>query len=387
MSGEPKPVQTSPVVLGVLALSVAFDARASSVMQLVVQPSDSTISAVPSAFTESDTQPVLLAQVDALPLSETTVVVLELPVPMWTVPNCPAKSPTNPASQEADILVAENAFWHSPALQSDFAQMWVKVAQAVGHPYFLMGYDILNEPGPGLIPNEIFEQGYLAPFYRAVGTALRTVDPGGLLFVEPSILNGAVNGSSQFLTPIGLPRVVYEPHQYGAVSFNADAVVGVGDVAGPDQFVPDLTIDLAVAKRMGAAVWLGEWGAINPAVSFRPTQYVIDDLTEQDRFMLGSAYWSYDSSLSGPNTAIGAQLIRITPDAIAGTPLTIETGTSAMTMSWRSSGGQTLVSYPAGCTPDADVLSGSAPWQVIPGGYVSLTPPADQVVAVRVSCS
>jgi endoglycosylceramidase len=309
-----------------------------------------------------------------------------LGMPTWTVPNCPPKPPTNVASQEADILVAENAFWHSPALQADFTQAWVKVAQAVGHPYFLLGYDILNEPGPGLIPNEVFEGAYLAPFYRAVGSALRTVDPGGLLFVEPSILNGIVNGSSQFLGPIGLPRLVYEPHQYGAVSFNADAVVGVADVAGPTQFAPDLTIDLAVARRMDAAVWLGEWGAINPAVSLRSTQYVIDDLTEQDRFMLGSSYWSYDSSLSGPDTAIGAQLTRITPDAIAGTPTSIVTGTNAMTMSWRASGGTTLVSYPAQCVPVVTVLEGTAPAVAVAGDYVELTPPADQSVTVRVSC-
>jgi hypothetical protein len=309
-----------------------------------------------------------------------------LGMPTWAVPNCPAKPPSNVAGQEADILVAENAFWHSPTLQAAFTQAWVQVAEAVGHPYFLMGYDILNEPGPGLIPNEVLEQAYLAPFYRAVGTALRNVYPGGLLFVEPSILNGLVNGVSEFLGPIGLPRVVYEPHQYGAVSFNADAVVGVADVAGPTQFVPDLTIDLAVARRMDAAVWLGEWGAINPAVSLRPTQYVIDDLTEQDHFMLGSSYWSYDSSLTGPNTAIGAQLTRITPDAISGTPTSIVTGTRSMTMSWRAAGGTTLVSYPAGCTPVTTVLAGSAPAQIVSGDYVALSPAAGAAETIRVSC-
>ncbi len=248
-------------------------------------------------------------------------------MPAWAVPNCPATAPTNLAVQEADVLVAENAFWHSATLQADFTQAWVRVADAVGQPYYLLGYDLLNEPGPGLIPNEVFELSYLAPFYRAVGTALRDVDPGSLLFVEPSILNGLVNGSSEFLAPIGLPRVVFEPHQYGAVSFNADAGVGVADLAGPPQFAPDLTLDLTVARRLHAAIWLGEWGAINPAVSYRPTQYVADDLTEQDQLLIGSAYWSYDSSLRGPNTAIGAELTRVTPFAIAGTPHAISTGT------------------------------------------------------------
>jgi endoglycosylceramidase len=308
-------------------------------------------------------------------------------MPAWAVPNCPATPPSNLAEQEADILVAENAFWHSPALQSAFTQAWVQVAQAVGQPYFLLGYDLLNEPGPGLIPNELFEQSYLAPFYRAVGSAVRAVDPGGLLFVEPSILNGLVNGSSQFLGPIGLPRVVYEPHQYGAVSLNADTVVGAADLAGPTQFIPDLTIDQAVATRMGAALWLGEWGAINPAVSFHSTDYVQDDLTEQDHFLLGSAYWSYDSSLRGPNTAIGAQLVRLTPEAIAGTPRSITTGTSTLTVSWNSDGGDTLLSYPSSCTPHLAVLSGQATSQVVPGDYVDVTAPAGTAATVRVTCT
>jgi endoglycosylceramidase len=311
-----------------------------------------------------------------------------LGIPTWAVPNCPAAPPTNLVQQEADILIAENAFWKSPALQADFAQAWVRVARAVGQPYFLLGYDLLNEPGPGLIPNELFEQAYLAPFYRAVGRQLRAVDPGSLLFVEPSILNGLVNGVSQFLGPIGLSRLVYEPHQYGAVSLNPDGIAGLGafDLFGPAQFLPDLTLDVAVAQRMGAAIWLGEWGAINPVGSVRPTNFVEDDLTEQDQFMLGSAYWSYDSSLAGPNAAIGAQLTRVVPDTIAGTPRSIATGTAGLTLTWLSDGGQTLISYPVGCVPVAQVVSGTASTSIVPGDYLAATAPPGRVVTLKVTC-
>jgi hypothetical protein len=309
-----------------------------------------------------------------------------LGMPLWTIPNCPSTPPTNVALQEADVLVAQNAFWHSTVLQSDFARAWVQVAKAVDHPNFLLGYDILNEPGPGLIPNEVFEEDYLAPFYRNVGSQLRQVDPGALLFVEPSDLNGLVNGTSQFLTPIGLPRLVYEPHQYGAVSFNVDATVGVFDVAGPAQFVPDLFLDFLVAKRINAAIWLGEWGAINPAVSYQPYAYVDDDLTEQDAFMLGSAYWSFDSSLSGPDKAIGAELTRITPYAIAGTPTSIVTGTQSMTLSWHSDGGETLVSYPAACDIAIRVTGGTAAVTPEANYFLGVTMPSGSNATLHVYC-
>jgi hypothetical protein len=310
-----------------------------------------------------------------------------LGMPTWTVPNCPASPPTNVALQEVDVLTAENAFWHSPTLRAHFTQAWVKVATALNHPYFLLGYDILNEPGPGFIPNELFEEDYLAPFYRSVGTQLRNVDPGALLFIEPSDLDGLVNGVSQFLGPIGLSRVVYEPHQYGAVSLNVDAQISVFDLAGPLQFLPDLTINDAVAQRMGAAIWLGEWGAITPDASFQPTNYVIDDLTEQDQFMMGSAYWSYDSSIKGSNVAIGQQLTRITPFAIAGTPTSIVTGTRTMTLSWRSDGGQTLVSYPSSCSPQITLTDDNSEAVPLGNDIFGVTSPAGAVETLAVHCS
>jgi hypothetical protein len=302
-----------------------------------------------------------------------------LGIPDWAVPNCPSTPPTNIAEQEADIQVAAAAFWDSPTLQADFATVWATVVKAVGAPSFLLGYDILNEPPPGTFPPEVFESSVLAPFYREIGTRIRAIDPGSLLFVEPSILNGLVNGVSEFLGPIGLPDVVYEPHQYGAVSFNADTSVSVADLAGPEQFLPDLTIDRAVAQRMGAALWLGEWGAITPSASYRPVNYVEDDTTEQDRFLMGSAYWSLDSAAADP--AILAALTGVTPEAIAGSPTAISGGS----LSWTSDGGPTAFALPAGCAPVVHVGEGRATWTA-DAGTVTVTAPAGQATRATVSC-
>jgi endoglycosylceramidase len=304
-------------------------------------------------------------------------------IPDWAVPNCPSSPPTSIVGQEADDLIAENAFWHSPSLQADFAGAWVAVARAVGDPPGLLGYDLLNEPGPGLIPNELFETDYLAPFYRMVGSRLRALHEAPLLFVEPSILNGLVNGSSQFLGPIGLPDLVYEPHQYGAVSFNADSAVGVADLAGPPQFLADLTIDQNVASRIGAALWLGEWGAINPVVSLRPDNYVDDDLDAQDLFLMGSAYWSFDSSAA--NAPIMTELTRIAPAAIGGTPIAISTG-SALTMTWRSDGAPTLIDLPIPCHATVEV-SGGPSTSSVETGSVTISAARDEVLTARAACS
>lgn len=313
-----------------------------------------------------------------------------LGMPDWTVPNCPPKPPSNPAQQEADIALAANAFWHSPSLQERFAQAWVAVARAVGRPRYLLGYDILNEPYPGLIPNEVFETAYLGPFYRHVAAALRAVNPDPLIYVEPSILNGVANGSSQFLGPIGIPRVVYEPHQYGATSFNADGTVGVADVGGPRQFAYDLRTDRQVARRMGAALWVGEWGALSASnLNYQPESYVSDDLAEQDALMIPAAYWSYDV-LDGTNADLGlaGEFRRIEPWAIAGSPLSVATSTASLSLRWRSDGGATMVSLPAGCEPTVSVRTGtrSARYSSEPG-WLTLRAAKGTTVGVVVTCS
>lgn len=308
-------------------------------------------------------------------------------MPAWAVPDCPATPPSDPIVQEADVQRAATAFWQSSALQADFAQAWVRVAQVVGAPANLLGYDILNEPEPGLTAPEVFETEYLTPFYRAVGARLRAVDPGGLLFVEPSAVNGVVNGSSQMLGPIGLPGVVYEPHQYGLDALNGDGTggSGVADVGGPTQFAADVELDDAVAQRMDAAVWLGEWGALSASyTSYHADAWVDDDLTAQDSVALGSAYWSWDSADAQPD--IIGELTRITPTAVGGSVETIVTSTGSTALTWASSGEQTTFSIPASCRPVATVVTGKAIIGRLSNGWLPVRAPAGTTADVSVAC-
>jgi endoglycosylceramidase len=312
-------------------------------------------------------------------------------MPAWAVPGCPASPPTDPAVQLIDIEDAAQYFWDSPGLQSEFAQAWVHVVRTVGAPANLLGYDILNEPQPGDIPPEFFEAHYLAPFYQSVGVRLRAVDPGGLLFVEPSAVNGEVNGSSQILGPIGLTRVVYQPHQYGLDSFNADGGggLGVGDFAGPSQFSADMAADDAVARRMGAAVWLGEWGAlVESDTSIQADAWIRDDLSAQDSAQLGSAYWSWNGQADGAKTqpAVLAELTRITPMAVGGSLDKIVTSTHSTALTWSSSGKSTIVSVPASCTPVVSVVAGKAWVTGRSSGWLAVKAPAGDTADITVSC-
>src|SRR3954452_16086516 len=213
---------------------------------------------------------------------------------------------------------AETAFWTSTDLQAAFAKAWVAVAKAVGHPDNLLGYDLLNEPPLGLIPPAIFENAVLKPFYQRVAEGIRTVDPGGLVFVEPTITEFANRFT---MVGLGIDRAVYSPHYYGD-SFN-DGAFHIGDFAGPAQFKPDITLGEIEAANIGAALWPGEGGNVDPTqqVAVNPTQYTKDMLTAQDDAMVGSAYWTYCRCGGAWNPTTTGILTRPSVFAVAGTPL------------------------------------------------------------------
>jgi hypothetical protein len=213
----------------------------------------------------------------------------------------------------------------------------------------------------------------LPRFYRTLGSAIRSVRPHALLFVEPAFLHSAATPASFFLGPIGLADIVYAPHEYGT-SLN-DASGDVGDVGGPAQFAPDLASSERQAALLHAPLWIGEWGDVNTAsaISYRPRDYVPDMLSAQDAFMIGSAYWTWTGGGWPYSAGIQRQLRRITPFAVAGRLRRMVTGEHSLLMSWTPARGRSLVSLPAGVTPDVRVLRGSVRASYLGGGWLAVS--------------
>jgi hypothetical protein len=150
---------------------------------------------------------------------------------------------------------------------------------------------------------------------------------------------------------LGIDRAVYSPHLYGD-SFN-DASFHVGDFAGPTQFKPDLALGEQEAANIGAALWPGEWGNIDPSqqVAVNPTGYAEDMLTAQDQAMVGSAYWTYCRCGGAWNPTMTGVLTRPSAFAVAGTPLSMTADEHHLHLQWTASGGLTRISLPAGRAP------------------------------------
>lgn len=93
----------------------------------------------------------------------------------------------------------------------------------------------------------------LSRFYSRVGGAVQAVDPKGLMFIEPMALTG-VGVKSRMPRP-ALRNLVYAPHLYDA--FVDSGMDWDGQIGRLKQAMSNHRQE---AKRLGAALVLGEWG-------------------------------------------------------------------------------------------------------------------------------
>lgn len=304
-------------------------------------------------------------------------------VPAWAVPGCVDTNLGGAAVAAA--TGAETYFWAHLSLQRDLAAVWAKVVSDVGSVPSVLGYDLFNEPPAGLVPPEVFESTVLPRFYRILGRAIRKVQPRSLLFVEPAWLHSAATPASFFLGPVGLHRIVYAPHEYGS-SLN-DASGNVADAGGPGQFEPDLALSEEQAKLLHAPLWIGEWGDVDTSspIGISARSYVPDMVTAQDRFMVGSAYWTWTSGSWPYTPGVQAALSRITPLAVAGMPRRFHTGERSLSLTWIASSGTTIVSLPSGIVPHVQVLVGNVHARLIGVGWLALSAKPGQLASVDIT--
>jgi endoglycosylceramidase len=119
----------------------------------------------------------------------------------------------------SDVRTSFSNFFKSDYLKGHYYNSWKEVAKRVNDNPYVLGYDIMNEPFGGEIPNDKgqFENGFLRPFYCEAISAIREVDPDAVGFVEPSIIDLYKSRLSSFESN----RLVYAPHIYRSISWRA----------------------------------------------------------------------------------------------------------------------------------------------------------------------
>lgn len=187
----------------------------------------------------------------------------------------------------SDVKRCFTHFWQSGELQEHYIGALTRVAERVADVPFVLGYDIMNEPSAGDIPNGggEFENGYLMPFYRRATEALRAVHPGATVFIEPHV---ADMYSSKLEDP-GITGAVFAPHLYNPVSNMLLLYV-------PDFALFWIFLELLKAKAcdLGLPLFIGEFGAhwaIRPEGS--RNRSVDNALRLFENNFLGCAYWDF----------------------------------------------------------------------------------------------
>jgi endoglycosylceramidase len=213
-------------------------------------------------------------------------------------------------TRELDAAVAEDfqkLYDDAPApdgvgLQEHYANAILALAHRFANQPTVAGYEIINEPSPGLnaVPGET-DSTELFPFYAKVVSHVLGEVPGfrQLFFIEPNVERD-VTDHSAIVTPwsaySSYRNVVYAPHIYTG-TFTLD------QQAASTRFFPsEAGYESAIsdAKALGLPLWIGEFGnnPENDSTLLR-TSYEL-----QDRYGLGGALWLWKENANDVNRAV-----------------------------------------------------------------------------------
>ena len=148
-------------------------------------------------------------------------------------------------------------------LQEHLAHVMTVLAARFAHDPTVAGYDLFNEPSPGVVAPVATEVLQLNRFYAKVARAITTTVPGfrQLLFLEPNVVRATTTPVPAEVLPWSVfssyRRAVYAPHVYTQV-FTADALAGSPGAVQTAQ--SDWDAAVRDAKVMGLPLWVGEFG-------------------------------------------------------------------------------------------------------------------------------
>ncbi|MGR8008323.1 cellulase family glycosylhydrolase [Streptomyces hypolithicus] len=179
-------------------------------------------------------------------------------------------------------------------LQRAQAAMWRVLADRFGDHPAVFGYDLINEPMGELREGEDLptaarriERDQITPMHNRLADAVRSVDGGNWVFVEPTPIVG--EGVPTGLGKIKDPKVVYAPHFYNtAMEAGADYDPSAGWIESYEAAVT------AYPRKHRVPVVVGEWGPLNNSLP-NMGRFYREALASMNRYSSGWAgyVWCY----------------------------------------------------------------------------------------------
>jgi endoglycosylceramidase len=187
-------------------------------------------------------------------------------------------------------------------LQEHFAAVFAALARRFHDDPTVAGYELLNEPNPGLTPSPgTVEVSELFPLYAKVIKTVLAAVPGfrQLFFIEPNVQRGLYDQTA-LATPwsafSSYPNVVYAPHEYTGV-FTLDQEAAGQRLLSMSTDYRNLAGD---ARALGLPLWVGEFGN-NPSDddTLLRTHY-----ENQDQLGLGGTLWLWKENANDVNGSV-----------------------------------------------------------------------------------
>jgi len=173
---------------------------------------------------------------------------------------------TPPGGRDAQSVcrVFTDIYW-----QEHFYDCWQKMARKYRGERQIWGYDLINEPVLGHVPDGVLDWHDLAD---KTARKVRQIDSGHAIIIEPDPW-GSIEGLSYF-QPLDVPGVVYSVHMYEPGQFTHQGVldkVAVGPVypgiIGGVQWDKDriracFKPAIDYARKFHVAIYIGEFSAV-----------------------------------------------------------------------------------------------------------------------------
>ncbi|MFE6736308.1 cellulase family glycosylhydrolase [Microbacterium sp. NPDC057650] len=202
----------------------------------------------------------------------------------------------------------EHFWFDTDGIQSALVRTWGELAGVFADEPAVAGFDLLNEPGFGETA-PVTTSAQLGRFWSRAIDAIREAGAPQIVFVEPSILwSGLGIDSGPALGFTADANVVFSPHLY-AESITMDHSLGLPTIIGIER---QFEAAQRVADEHDMILWSGEYGYWGDDASIRErmTRYA----AEEDRRMLGSAYWVWKQSCGDPQNGIGPLGLALVPE-------------------------------------------------------------------------
>lgn len=191
------------------------------------------------------------------------------------------------------VGAAFQSFWlDRDGIQTRFVATWARLARAFAAEPAVAGYDILNEPHPGLTPG-VTDAAVLARFYARTIAAIRAAERsrrGGfshVAFFEPSVLWSGI-GTDAVPAPalIDDRNVVFAPHLYGGS-------IALASLDDGYRYAEQ------AAAQYGTTVWSGEWGWFGDPAADEPE--IRAYAAREDAHRWGGAWWDWKQACGDPH--------------------------------------------------------------------------------------